>query len=112
MAFLSSISIFGLALGVAALLISIALLSGLQGQLESGLQFHEEPSVPHFGEPHTGPVLAPNMVFTIEPMINAGGPEICVLEDKWTAAFCLTAVSVNQAEVAERGGVGMQRRVA
>jgi methionyl aminopeptidase len=51
----------------------------------TGLQFHEEPSVPHFGEPRTGPVMAPNMVFTIEPMINAGGPEICVLEDKWTA---------------------------
>jgi methionyl aminopeptidase len=51
----------------------------------TGVQFHEPPDVFHFGQPGTGMVLVPNMVFTIEPMINAGGFEIKVLEDGWTA---------------------------
>ncbi len=49
-----------------------------------GLQFHEPPDVRHFGEPHTGLTLKPNMVFTIEPMINAGGQQVRVLDDNWT----------------------------
>lgn len=51
----------------------------------TGVQFHEPPDVFHFGQPGTGMVLVPNMVFTIEPMINAGGFEIRILEDGWTA---------------------------
>ena len=51
----------------------------------TGLQFHEPPNVLHYGEPETGAVLVPNMVFTIEPMINAGGYQVSVLEDGWTA---------------------------
>jgi methionyl aminopeptidase len=50
-----------------------------------GVRFHEPPQVPHFGEPGVGPELRPGMVFTIEPMINAGGPEAEVLADGWTA---------------------------
>ncbi len=50
-----------------------------------GLRFHEPPQVPHFGDPGTGPELRPGMVFTIEPMINAGGAEGEVLADGWTA---------------------------
>lgn len=50
-----------------------------------GLEFHEDPQVPHYGSPKTGPMLRPNMVFTIEPMINAGLPDSRILEDKWTA---------------------------
>jgi len=50
----------------------------------SVLQFHEPPQVRHFGEPGTGELLAPNMVFTIEPMINAGDYQVEVLEDGWT----------------------------
>lgn len=49
-----------------------------------GLQFHEPPDVRHFGEPHTGLTLMPNMVFTIEPMINAGERQVRVLGDNWT----------------------------
>ena len=37
---------------------------------------HEDPFVPHVGEPGEGVVLAPGMCFTIEPMVNAGGADI------------------------------------
>ena len=39
----------------------------------------------HFGRPGDGPVLRPGMFFTIEPMVNAGRPEVKVLDDGWTA---------------------------
>ncbi|MDH4247007.1 MAG: type I methionyl aminopeptidase [Deltaproteobacteria bacterium] len=51
----------------------------------TGVQFHEDPQIPHFGRPGRGPVLVPGMVFTIEPMINAGGWPVRILEDQWTA---------------------------
>lgn len=51
----------------------------------TGIDFHEPPNVYHYGDPDTGDRLEPNMVFTIEPMINAGGHEIEVLDDDWTA---------------------------
>lgn len=41
-----------------------------------GNDFHEDPFVFFVGEPGEGAVLAPGMCFTIEPMINAGGPEL------------------------------------
>ncbi len=50
-----------------------------------GLDFHEQPFVPHFGLPGRGLTLVPGMVFTIEPMVNIGKREIRILEDKWTA---------------------------
>lgn len=50
-----------------------------------GQVFHTAPSVVHYGEPGTGPVLEPGMFFTIEPMINAGSWETKVLNDGWTA---------------------------
>ena len=49
-----------------------------------GSSFHEEPQVPNYGKPKRGPRLAPGMTIAIEPMVNAGGPEIRTLEDKWT----------------------------
>lgn len=49
-----------------------------------GRKFHEEPQVLHYGRGGTGPRLEPNMVFTIEPMINAGKPAIRELADGWT----------------------------
>ncbi|MFW2489711.1 methionyl aminopeptidase [Clostridium chromiireducens] len=50
-----------------------------------GLDIHEEPFVFHFGKRGTDMVLAPGMVFTIEPMINAGSHEIFIDEnDGWT----------------------------
>ena len=50
-----------------------------------GALFHEEPQVLHYGEPGTGLELKPGMIFTIEPMINAGKYAITVLPDAWTA---------------------------
>jgi methionyl aminopeptidase len=49
-----------------------------------GRRFHEEPQVLHYGRPGTGLVLQPGMIFTVEPMINAGRPAIRELADGWT----------------------------
>lgn len=49
-----------------------------------GRKFHEEPQVLHYGQPDTGLVLQPGMIFTIEPMINAGRAGISELPDGWT----------------------------
>ena len=49
-----------------------------------GRKFHEEPQVLHYGRPGTLDELLPGMVFTIEPMINAGRREIRELGDGWT----------------------------
>ena len=49
-----------------------------------GRQFHEEPQVLHYGRPGTGPKLEEGMIFTIEPMLNAGRREIRQLGDGWT----------------------------
>ncbi len=50
-----------------------------------GRVFHEDPQVPHYGEPGKGLRLEPGMTFTIEPMINTGDYRCKVLKDKWTA---------------------------
>lgn len=50
-----------------------------------GKLFHDEPNIMHFGKPGTGAELKPGMIFTIEPMINLGRPEVKILSDGWTA---------------------------
>ena len=50
-----------------------------------GFEFHEPPQVAHFGVRGEGLRLVPGMVFTIEPMINLGGYDLVILEDRWTA---------------------------
>lgn len=50
-----------------------------------GRVFHAPPSVLHYGKAGTGTVLEPGMLFTIEPMINAGKWQTRILEDGWTA---------------------------
>lgn len=50
-----------------------------------GTALHEEPQVPNFGAPGTGPRLKPGLVLAIEPMVNVGGPEVKVDADGWTA---------------------------
>lgn len=50
-----------------------------------GREFHEEPQVLHFGKFGEGEELKKGMVFTIEPMINAGEPDLRILADQWTA---------------------------
>jgi len=48
-----------------------------------GREMHEDPQVPNFGEPGRGPELEPGMVLAIEPMVNAGGPEVRMGDDGW-----------------------------
>jgi methionyl aminopeptidase len=50
-----------------------------------GTEIHEEPEVPNFGRPGTGPRLEPGMVLAIEPMVNAGTHDVEILDDGWTA---------------------------
>ncbi len=50
-----------------------------------GTHMHEDPQVPNFGEPGRGMKLRAGMVIAIEPMVNAGKPDVVVLEDGWTA---------------------------
>lgn len=60
-----------------------------------GQLFHDEPNIMHFGNPGEGVVLRPGMIFTIEPMINLGRPQVKIKEfrqtpngkvpDNWTA---------------------------
>ncbi|RFP11279.1 MULTISPECIES: type I methionyl aminopeptidase [unclassified Duganella] len=49
-----------------------------------GMVYHEEPQVAHYGRPGQGVVLKPGMLFTIEPMINAGKAATKELNDGWT----------------------------
>jgi len=49
-----------------------------------GKRFHEEPQVLHYGKPGTGLTLEAGMIFTIEPMINAGKRDIKQMPDGWT----------------------------
>ncbi len=49
-----------------------------------GHEFHEDPQVLHYGEPGTGMEIKAGMIFTVEPMINAGRPEVKLLPDQWT----------------------------
>jgi methionyl aminopeptidase len=50
-----------------------------------GRIFHDAPSILHYGRAGSGMVLREGMFFTVEPMINAGRPEVKILEDGWTA---------------------------
>ncbi|MBO5052388.1 MAG: type I methionyl aminopeptidase [Clostridia bacterium] len=49
-----------------------------------GAALHEEPDVPNYGTPGRGARLYPGMVIAVEPMVNAGAPEVRVLSDGWT----------------------------
>jgi methionyl aminopeptidase len=49
-----------------------------------GRVYHEDPQILHYGEPGTGLEIRAGMVFTIEPMINAGKRHVRVLPDGWT----------------------------
>jgi len=50
-----------------------------------GKKLHEEPPVPNYGEPDRGVRLKEGMVLAIEPMVNAGGYEVEIKDDGWTA---------------------------
>jgi len=49
-----------------------------------GRRFHEEPQVLHYGKPGSGERIEPGMIFTVEPMINAGRREVREMADGWT----------------------------
>jgi len=48
-----------------------------------GRDMHEDPQIPNFGTPGTGPVLEEGMALAIEPMVNVGGHEVRVAADHW-----------------------------
>jgi methionyl aminopeptidase len=50
-----------------------------------GRSLHEEPQIPNYGSPGSGPRLKEGMTMAIEPMVNAGGYDISILDDGWTA---------------------------
>lgn len=50
-----------------------------------GRELHEEPQIPNFGRPGEGPEIREGMTLAIEPMVNAGGWEVDILNDGWTA---------------------------
>ena len=49
-----------------------------------GREMHEDPQIPNYGPPGRGPELQPGMTFAIEPMINAGGPDVYLHDDEWS----------------------------
>jgi methionyl aminopeptidase len=71
-----------------------------------GQLFHDEPNILHVGRRGEGVPLRPGMFFTIEPMINLGGPGVKVLSDGWTAVTrdrSLTAQFEHTGGVTETG---------
>jgi methionyl aminopeptidase len=50
-----------------------------------GLVFHDKPNILHYGTKGEGALLQPGMIFTVEPMINLGKPQVKMLSDGWTA---------------------------
>lgn len=49
-----------------------------------GTRLHEEPQIPNYGRPGTGPRLKPGMILAIEPMVNVGERYVRTLGDNWT----------------------------
>jgi methionyl aminopeptidase len=51
-----------------------------------GTSLHEDPQVPNYGEPGSGPLLKEGLTLAIEPMVNIGGPAVRIHSDGWTAS--------------------------
>ena len=49
-----------------------------------GTSIHEEPDVPNYGKKGSGITLKEGMVIAVEPMLNLGSKEVCILDDNWT----------------------------
>lgn len=60
-----------------------------------GAKMHEDPQIPNYGPPGTGPVLKPGMVLAVEPMVNVGTWEVKTLPDKWTVVTADGAYSAH-----------------
>jgi methionyl aminopeptidase len=77
-----------------------------------GRAMHEDPQVPNYGEPNKGPRLKPGLVLAIEPMVNAGGPDVELLDDGWTAVTKdrqLSAHFEHSVAITENGPVVLSR---
>lgn len=60
-----------------------------------GRSLHEDPQIPNFGAPGRGPRLRPGMILAVEPMIAAGGWEVEILDDGWTAVTADRSLSAH-----------------
>lgn len=49
-----------------------------------GHELHEDPDIPNYGKPARGPLIKEGMVFAVEPMLNLGSRDVCMLDDGWT----------------------------
>jgi methionyl aminopeptidase len=79
-----------------------------------GRTMHEDPQIPNFGEPGRGPVLQTGMTLAIEPMINAGGPDVFLHDDEWsisTTDESLSAHFEHTVAVTETGPRILTRRL-
>ena len=87
-----------------------------------GRSMHEEPQVPNFGTPGTGPLLKPGMTLAIEPMVNRGSEDVYVKPDGWTVCTVdgalssyvehTVAVTKDGPRVLTRGGAATHKRMA
>ncbi len=78
-----------------------------------GRALHEDPQVPNFGHPGSGPRIRDGMVLAIEPMVNAGGYETRVLGDRWTVVTkdgSLSAHFEHTVAATDNGPVVLTRR--
>ena len=49
-----------------------------------GHNLHEDPDIPNYGKAGCGPLIKEGMVFAVEPMLNLGDRDVCMLDDGWT----------------------------
>jgi methionyl aminopeptidase len=71
-----------------------------------GRAYHEDPQIPNFGAPGRGSELLPGMTLAIEPMINAGGPDVIMHADEWSISSAdgsLSAHFEHTVAVTEKG---------
>ncbi|HET9620097.1 MAG TPA: type I methionyl aminopeptidase [Kofleriaceae bacterium] len=61
----------------------------------TGRQMHEDPQVPNFGKANDGKRMKSGLVIAVEPMVNAGSPDVEELDDEWTAVTKDRAMSAH-----------------
>jgi methionyl aminopeptidase len=60
-----------------------------------GRSMHEEPQIPNYGRPGSGPRLKPGMTLAVEPMVNAGAWDVKILENGWTVVTADNSLSAH-----------------
>src|SRR5207244_12015010 len=79
-----------------------------------GRKLREDPQIPNVGEAGHGPLLQPGMTLAIEPMINAGGPDVYLHDDEWSISTedgSLSAHFEHTVAVTETGPKILTRRL-